>query len=65
MAEYFILGEGFVVITRQLQAAEWAFKAVNYDDKSSFVKFFACSSFYFLRPILHLEKLFSLKICVN
>jgi hypothetical protein len=39
VAESFIIGERFVVITRQLQAAEVLFKLSTMNDKSSFVKF--------------------------
>jgi uncharacterized protein YybS (DUF2232 family) len=39
VAEFFIIGERFVVITRQLQAAEVLSKLTTMYDKSSFVKF--------------------------
>jgi hypothetical protein len=38
VAEFFIIGERFVVITRQLQAAEVLSKLPTMNDKSSFVK---------------------------
>jgi hypothetical protein len=39
VAEFFIIGEKFVVSTRQLQAAEVLCKLSTMNDKSSFVKF--------------------------
>jgi hypothetical protein len=38
VAEFFIIGERFVVITRQLQAAQVLSKLSTVNDKSSFVK---------------------------
>jgi hypothetical protein len=38
VAEFFIIGERFVVITRQLQAVEVLSKLSTMNDKSSFVK---------------------------
>jgi hypothetical protein len=38
VAEFFIIGERFVVITRQLQAAEVLSTLSTMNDKSSFVK---------------------------
>jgi hypothetical protein len=38
VAEFFIIGERFVVITRQLQAAEVLSKLSTMNDSSSFVK---------------------------
>jgi hypothetical protein len=38
VAEFFIIGERFLVITRQLQAAEVLSKLSIMNDKSSFVK---------------------------
>jgi hypothetical protein len=38
VAEFFIIGERFVVITRQLQAAEVRSKLSTVNDKSTFVK---------------------------
>jgi hypothetical protein len=39
VAEFFIIGERFVVITRQLQTAEVLPKLSTINDKSSFFKF--------------------------
>jgi hypothetical protein len=38
VAEFFIIGERFVVITRQLQAAEVLSKLSSMNDKSSFIE---------------------------